>query len=96
MKLTSTISSKGQVTVPLEIRRRLGLRNGDSVEFVPKGELTIVRPARSAANPFTRYAGALGAFTGVREINAWIDNLRGPGKLSRGIKVKTASRANRH
>jgi len=31
---TSTISSKGQVTVPQEIRKRLGLEPGDRVEFV--------------------------------------------------------------
>jgi AbrB family looped-hinge helix DNA binding protein len=34
MKNSSTISSKGQITVPQEIRRRLGLETGDRVEFV--------------------------------------------------------------
>lgn len=31
------MSSKGQVTVPVEIRRALGLRPGSKVEFVPTG-----------------------------------------------------------
>ena len=34
MPPSSTISSKGQVTVPIEVRHRLGLREGDRVEFV--------------------------------------------------------------
>ncbi len=33
----ATMSSKGQVTVPVEIRRALGLRAGSKVEFVPTG-----------------------------------------------------------
>ena len=78
MGYSSVISSKGQVTVPQEIRIRLGLKEGDRVEFVVEGGNTIVRPIRSEENPFEAYAGALeGAFPdGVREINAWVDEMR--------------------
>ena len=76
MPPSSTISSKGQVTVPLGIRRRLGLKEGDRVEFVAEGERTIIRPARPAKNPFEKYAGALPAFHSEREINAWVRSLR--------------------
>ena len=78
MASSSVISSKGQVTVPQEIRIRLGLKEGDRVEFVLEGGNTIMRPVRSAENPFDAYAGALeGAFPGgVREINAWVDEMR--------------------
>jgi antitoxin PrlF len=31
---TSKISSKGQVVIPLEIRKHLGLQEGDSIKFV--------------------------------------------------------------
>jgi AbrB family looped-hinge helix DNA binding protein len=72
----STISSKGQITVPLEIRRRLGLKEGDRVEFVVEGERTIIRPAHPAKNPFEKYAGTLPAFQSEREIDAWITGLR--------------------
>jgi AbrB family looped-hinge helix DNA binding protein len=72
----STISSKGQITVPLEIRRRLGLKEGDRVEFVVQGEWTIIRPAHSAQNPFEKYAGALPAFHSEDEVNAWVGSLR--------------------
>ena len=76
MKRSSRISSKGQVTVPLEIRRRLGLRSGDRVEFVTENGRTIIRPEQPAQNPFAKYVGALPAFSNVSEINAWVRSLR--------------------
>ena len=72
----STISSKGQITVPIEIRRRLGLKEGDRVEFVVEGDRTILRPAHPPENPFEKYVGALPAFRSQREINAWVASLR--------------------
>lgn len=76
MARSSTISGKGQVTVPLEIRHRLGLKEGDRVEFVIEDNRTTIRPARGPENPFLKYVGALPVFSGVREINAWLGNLR--------------------
>ena len=31
---TATLSSMGQITIPLEVRRKLGVSTGDRVEFV--------------------------------------------------------------
>ena len=31
---TATLSTKGQVTIPTDVRQRLGLESGDRVEFV--------------------------------------------------------------
>lgn len=77
MAQTSRISSKGQITVPLDVRKRLGLREGDRVEFVTEGTVTILRPARGVPNPFEEYAGALQTFPGgLGEINAWVKDLR--------------------
>jgi AbrB family looped-hinge helix DNA binding protein len=76
MPPSSTISSKGQVTVPIEVRHRLGLRQGDRVEFVFEDGRTVLRPARTAKNPFMAYLGALPAFSSLDEINAWIRELR--------------------
>ena len=76
MARSSTISSKGQITVPLEIRNRLGLKRGDRVEFVVEHDRTTIRPARAPENPFVRYVGALPAFSGVHEVNAWVRTLR--------------------
>jgi len=76
MPRSSTISSKGQVTVPLEIRNRLGLKEGDRVEFVVEENRTTIRRARAPENPFVKYVGALPAFSGAREINTWVRSLR--------------------
>jgi antitoxin PrlF len=76
MAPSSTISSKGQITVPLEIRDRLGLKAGDRVEFVVDQGQTILRPSHSLENPFKKYIGSLPAFQDERQINTWIANLR--------------------
>jgi antitoxin PrlF len=41
--LISTVTSKGQMTMPAEIRRRLNLKAGDRVEFVvaPDGRVSL-------------------------------------------------------
>ena len=76
MKNLSRISSKGQVTVPQKIRARLGVVAGDQIEFVVEGERTVIRPARSSSSSFAKYKGALPAFSGIREINEWIHEMR--------------------
>ena len=43
------LTSKGQVTIPLDIRQRLGLRPGDEVEFVVEDD--AVRVVKSGDAP---------------------------------------------
>jgi AbrB family looped-hinge helix DNA binding protein len=40
----STITSKGQTTIPIEIRRRLKLKQGDRIEFFvqPDGKVVLI------------------------------------------------------
>jgi antitoxin PrlF len=41
---TSTLTTKGQVTIPADVRRRLGLHPGDHVAFIVEGdEVRLVR-----------------------------------------------------
>ena len=77
MSPSSTISSKGQVTVPVEVRHRLGLKSGDKVEFVFEDGRTILRPVRPEKNPFEEFVGILPAFSTKEEINAWVREMRG-------------------
>jgi antitoxin PrlF len=46
---TATLTSKGQVTIPVKVRAALGLDAGDRIEFVEvgKGEFNIVAATRS-------------------------------------------------
>jgi AbrB family looped-hinge helix DNA binding protein len=32
---TATVTSKGQITIPVEVRKELGLKAGDRVDFFP-------------------------------------------------------------
>jgi AbrB family looped-hinge helix DNA binding protein len=40
------VTSKGQITVPAEVREQLGLGKGDSLVFETKGEYVVVRRAK--------------------------------------------------
>ena len=43
---TSTLTTKGQVTIPLDVRRRLGLDAGDRIEFVEiENGMFAIKPA---------------------------------------------------
>jgi len=45
--MTSQITSKGQITIPIAIRKALNLKPGDKVHFVNDGDRAILFPARS-------------------------------------------------
>lgn len=42
---TATLTSKGQVTVPADVRERLGLESGDRIEFVEIDGGFAIKPA---------------------------------------------------
>lgn len=44
---SSTVTRKGQVTIPAKVRERLGLRRGDRVVFVEEGDRVFLRPAEN-------------------------------------------------
>jgi antitoxin PrlF len=67
---SSKLTSKGQITIPKDVRVRHGLREGEPVEFVMEGNRTIIRPAQGSQNPFSKYTGIFGSFPGgIPEIN---------------------------
>jgi antitoxin PrlF len=74
---SSRMSSKGQVTIPQEVRERLGLRAGDRVEFVKEDGRTVLRPMREQVPSFREFIGILPYFKSREEINAWVRELRG-------------------
>ncbi len=74
--MKSTISSKGQITVPVEIRLTLGLRPGTAVVFEARPGGAFLRKGRvdGAQHPVDRLFGslALGA-----PVDALVDAMRG-------------------
>ena len=51
---TATLTTKGQITIPKEIRERLGLDTGDRVSFVVQEDGTVI------VQPITRHVRELG------------------------------------
>lgn len=43
------LTSKGQITIPIEIRRKLGVKTGDKVLFIEDGDKVIIINATLAA-----------------------------------------------
>ncbi|MEO7851359.1 MAG: AbrB/MazE/SpoVT family DNA-binding domain-containing protein [Rubrivivax sp.] len=58
---TSTVTSKGQVTIPMEIRRALGLRQGSKVAFAQKNGKVELRVVHSAPESVVSGFGMLEA-----------------------------------
>ena len=75
------ISSDGQITVPTEIRRALGLKSGDNILFLekPGGEIVITNASanavRKAQRAFERAAGSMG-IQSEDDVQALIDEVR--------------------
>jgi AbrB family looped-hinge helix DNA binding protein len=73
--MRSRVSSKGQITIPVEIREALGLRAGTPVVFErhPKGAL--LRKGAIGEHPVDRVYGLLKLHMSV---DALLDEMRGP------------------
>lgn len=74
------VTSKGQVTIPVEIRRKLGLKNGDKVLFLEdSGRIYMMNSSmdalREAQRAFTGEAERLG-LKDDEDVMAMIKELR--------------------
>lgn len=78
MERKARVTSKGQVTIPRDIRRALRVGEGDTVVFEADSGGVRLRPLREA-DVFAEYEGAWREGEGrtVEEINAWLRELRG-------------------
>jgi antitoxin PrlF len=78
MQKQAKITSKGQITVPREVRRALGVRAGDRLIFESDGKAIRVRPLRNKS-AFSKYRGIgnpeIGS--GKKSIGRWLRQLRG-------------------
>ncbi|MEZ5478339.1 MAG: AbrB/MazE/SpoVT family DNA-binding domain-containing protein [Thiolinea sp.] len=48
---TTSVTSKGQVTIPLKIRQQLGIRKGSKISFVLVGDHIELRVKEKHRNP---------------------------------------------
>ena len=78
MKKVARVTSKGQLTVPGDVRRSLGVGPGDSLLFEQDARGFRVRPLR-AKSPFEKYrgVGTPGIPRGRKAVTVWVRRLRG-------------------
>jgi antitoxin PrlF len=78
MTIEAKVTSKGQVTLPVQLRERLGIAPGDHLVFVERGDGTFALKVRR---------GTLADLRGILhgkvpppdpgELSAWLDETRG-------------------
>lgn len=78
MQREAKITSKGQVTVPREVRQALGVKPGDKIVFEQNGKDVSVRPVRNKS-VFAKYRGIgnPGMPTGRKQVLRKVRELRG-------------------
>ena len=78
--MKSTISSKGQITVPVEIRNKLGLKAGAVVTFEVTKNGALLRKGRAGTHPVDQVYGSLNL---TRRTDELLNELRGPAPRKR-------------
>jgi antitoxin PrlF len=81
------ITSKGQITIPRDVRERLGLRPGDDIEFVEESEGYRIQKL-VPVTPFKKYRGYLKHLAG-QDPDQLVESARG----GRGRYQRPARRA---
>jgi AbrB family looped-hinge helix DNA binding protein len=84
--MKSVVSTKGQVTLPAEVRTKLGLSVGTPVQFELREGGVLLRKGGDGPHPVDR---AFGRLKLGRPVDALIDEMRGPGP------ARTAARRQR-
>jgi antitoxin PrlF len=75
--MKSTISSQGQITVPVEVRERLGLAAGTSVRFELRPDGVLLRKGAGGDHPVDKVFGLIRPAR-PRDSLALLDEIRGP------------------
>ncbi len=83
------ITQKGQVTIPQEVRNRLGLLPYTEVEFEVAGDHARIRKAARSTETNTRGAQAIRALRGAADTRMSTDEIMA---LTRGVGIRETVR----
>lgn len=79
MQTRAKITSKGQITVPLKIRKALGVKEGDQLVFDQNGGEVVVRPLKRLSKlEKYRGIGTPGISAGRKAVIRSVRELRDP------------------
>ena len=73
--MESTISARGQVTVPKQLRDKLGLRPGTVVEFELRDDGVLLKKGVRGSHPVDQVFGILKT---RKPVDSVLDEMRGP------------------
>ncbi|MBI4743862.1 MAG: AbrB/MazE/SpoVT family DNA-binding domain-containing protein [Actinobacteria bacterium] len=73
--LTAKVTSKGQITIPKEVRDKLGIQSGENIGFERKGDVFYIKKTLKKS-PFDRWVGRLKVRKG-HKTDEIIESLRG-------------------
>jgi AbrB family looped-hinge helix DNA binding protein len=79
------VGERGQITIPKRLRRSLGIRAGEDVEFEERDGLLVVRRV-GASDPLDRLVGLVSRRS---DVDAYLAESRGPAWSAVRDAVKT-------
>lgn len=79
----SVVQEKGQVTIPAELRRKLGLKKGDLVAFIETDDGLLISPREVVAATALEQIGAA-----LREKGITLEELMESGREIRGDLIE--------
>ena len=87
--MKSVVSTKGQVTLPAEVRAKLGLTVGTAVQFELSEGGVLLRKGGGALPPVDR---AFGRLELDRRVDTLLDEMRGPRPARRAGRRRASGR----
>jgi AbrB family looped-hinge helix DNA binding protein len=85
--MKATVTSKGQITIPLAIRRKLKLRRGTVLEFDERADHLKAARAVDVERLHSVIGIAKRELAG-KSVGEWMDELRGPADMLRNKRRK--------
>jgi AbrB family looped-hinge helix DNA binding protein len=87
--MKSVVSTKGQVTLPAEVREKLGLTVGTAVQFELREGGVLLRKGGGALHPVDRVFGRLKL---DRPVDTLLDEMRGPRPARKATRRRASGR----
>lgn len=88
--MKSVVSSKGQITLPAQVRTKLGLAAGTPVQFEFKDSGVLLRKGGPGEHPVDRIFGTLKL---GKSVDVLLDELRGPRPKPKGARRSRSRRS---
>lgn len=73
--MKSVVGERGQITIPKRLRDRLGIEQGQVLEFEERRGAILLRKTRAPESPFQKLVGVIKEKT---DVDRYLEETRGP------------------